>query len=39
VTGNAQQTRVENDRRLGEQERAAAKPVPTAADVGAVTLF
>jgi len=39
VTGNAQQTRVENDRRLGEQERAAAKPVPTAADVGAVMLF
>lgn len=39
VTGNAQQTRVENDRRLGEQERAAAKPAPVPTDVGAVTLF
>ncbi|WP_420850435.1 hypothetical protein [Parasedimentitalea marina] len=29
VTGNAQQTRVENDRRLGEQERAAARPAPS----------
>jgi len=39
VTGNAQQTRVENDRRLGEQERAAAKPAPVKEDVGAVMLF
>jgi len=39
TSGNAQQTRVENDRRLGEQERAAAIPAPAAADIGAVTLF
>lgn len=39
VTGNAQQTRVANDRRLGEQERAAAKPVATKEGVGAVMLF
>ena len=39
VTGNAQQTRVENDRRLGDQERAAAKPAPAKEDVGAVMLF
>ncbi len=42
TTGAAQQTQVKDDRRLGEVERAAAKPVPPpqqAADAGAVTLF
>ncbi|MBE1297517.1 chemotaxis protein CheD [Phycobacter azelaicus] len=45
VTGSAQQTRVANDRRLGEQEiaaaRAAPKPAPAATPAGAgdLTLF
>jgi len=45
VSGSAQQTRVANDRRLGEQELAAARPAPkpaptpAAADPGGLTLF
>lgn len=43
TTGSAQQTRVENDRRLGEMEIAAARkpPAPAAAPAGAgdLTLF
>ncbi|MGR3762350.1 chemotaxis protein CheD (plasmid) [Roseobacteraceae bacterium NS-SX3] len=43
VTGSAQQTHVQDDRRLGEEERAAARPVPPAAaapaGAGAVDLF
>lgn len=42
VSGSAQQTQVKDDRRLGEQERAAARPAPApapAAGAGAVTLF
>ncbi|WP_083100474.1 chemotaxis protein CheD [Pseudophaeobacter leonis] len=45
VSGSAQQTRVENDRRLGEQELARARPAaapapaPAPSDPGGLTLF